>query len=60
MMSLDPLSGAIVLGLGVILGGALVAAGGLAAYWISARSRGEKRPLAGEEEPPDIDQDETA
>jgi hypothetical protein len=59
MMSLDPLSGAIVLGLGVLLGGALVAAGGLAAYWISARSRGEKAPLAGEPKPPEMEQTET-
>jgi hypothetical protein len=58
-MSLDPVNGAIVLGLGVILGGALVAAGGLAAYWISARSRGEKAPLAGEEKLPDMKQQET-
>lgn len=59
MISLDPVNGAIVLGLGVILGGALVAAGGLAAYWISARSRGEKSPLAVEQKPPDMEQEET-
>lgn len=58
-MNLDPVNGAIVLGLGVILGGALVAAGGLAAYWISARSRGEKTPLAGEQKPPAMEQQET-
>jgi len=58
-MTLDPLNGAIVLAAGVLLGGALVAGGGLAAYWISARSRGEPAPLAGPEKPPDIEQEET-
>ena len=59
MNALDPYSVALVLLGGVLLGALLLAAGALAGYWISARSRGDEHPIAGTPEPPEIEQEET-
>jgi len=59
MNALDPYGVALVFLGGVLLGALLLAAGALAGYWISARSRGEERPMRGEPEPPEIEQEET-